>query len=43
MGNHHGVVTHLEPDCLECLLPQRAFLGTKLLEVIEFQLSYFKS
>ena len=43
MGNHHGVVTHLEPDCLECLLPQRAFLGTKLVEVIEFQLSYFKS
>ena len=43
MDNHHGVVTHLEPDCLECLLPQRAFLGTKLVEVMEFQLSYSKS
>ena len=43
MNNHHDVVTHLEPDCLECLLPQRAFLGTKVVEVIEFQLSYFKS
>ena len=41
--NHDGVITHLEPDCLKSSLPQRAFLGTKLVEVIEFQLSYFKS
>ena len=34
LDNHCGVVTHLEPDCLECFLPQRAFLGTKLVEVI---------
>ena len=43
LDNLHGVVTHLEPDCLKSSLPQRAFLGTKLVEVIEFQLSYFKS
>ena len=31
--NHNGVITHLEPD----------ILGTKLVEVMEFLLSYFKS
>ena len=42
--NHDGVITHLEPDILECEAngPQEASL-TKLVEVIEFQLSYFKS
>ena len=44
--NHDGVITHthLEPDILECEV--KWALGnntTKLLEVIEFQLSYFKS
>ena len=43
--NHNGVVTYLEPDILECEVkwPQDAFLGTKLQEVTEFQLSYFNS
>jgi len=43
--NHDGVITHLEPDILKCEL--RWALGsittTKLVEVMEFQLSYFKS
>ena len=43
--NHDGVITHLEPDLLEC--EAKWALGsitqTKLLvEVMEFQLSYFK-
>ena len=43
--NHDGVITHLEPDILECKVsgPQKASLQTKLVEVMEFQLSYFKS
>ena len=43
--NHDGVFTHLEPDILECKVsePYEASLQTKLTEVIEFQLSYFKS
>ena len=43
--NHDGVITHLEPDILECEVkwPQKASLQTKLVEVMEFQLSYFKS
>ena len=43
--NHDGVITDLEPDILECEV-QWAFetsLRTKLVEVMEFQLSYFKS
>ena len=40
-----GVITHLEPDILE--FEVRWALGSitmnKLLEVMEFQLSYFKS
>ena len=42
--NHDGVITHLEPDILECEV-KRALgsIITKLVEVIEFQLSYFKS
>ena len=43
--NHDGVITHLEPDILECEV-QRA-LGrittNKLVEVMECQLIYFKS
>ena len=42
--NHDGVITDLEPDILEWevkwALPS---LGTKLVEVMEFQWSYFKS
>ena len=43
--NHNGVITHLEPDILECKSsrPQETSLRTKLVEVMEFQLSYFKS
>ena len=43
--NHDGVITHLEPDILECELsgPQKASLRTKLVEMMEFQFSYFKS
>ena len=43
--NHDGVITHLEPDILECEVKGalKALLRTKLVEVIEFQLSCFKS
>ena len=40
--NHDGVLTHLEPDILECEI-KWALLRTKLMEVMEFQLSSFKS
>ena len=40
--NPDGVITHLEPDILECKV-KWASLRTKLVEVMEFQLSYFKS
>ena len=45
LDNHDGVVTHLEPDILECEVKWtlEASLRTKLVEVMEFQLSYFKS
>ena len=43
--NHDGVITHLEPDILECEV--KWALGSitmnKANEVMEFQLSYFKS
>ena len=43
--NHDGVIIHLEPDILECEV--KWVLGSittiKLVEVMEFQLSYFKS
>ena len=42
--NHDGVITHLETDILECKV--KWALGsiiTKLVEVMEHQLSYFKS
>ena len=43
--NHNGVITHLEPDILECEVKWalRASLCTKLVEEMEFQLSYFQS
>ena len=42
--NHDGVITHVEPDMLEYEV-KWAFgsITTKLVEVMEFQLSYFKS
>ena len=43
--NQNGVITHLEPDILECKFKWAlgSSLRTKLVEVMEFQLSYFKS
>ena len=41
---NYGVITHLEPDILECEM--KWALGSitiKLVEVMEFQLSYSKS
>ena len=40
--NHDGVITHLEPDILECEVYLGRSLQTKLVEGMEFQLSYFK-
>ena len=41
--NHDGVITHLELTSWNVKLsgPQEASLQTKLVEVMEFQLSYF--
>ena len=43
--NHDRVIIHLEPDILECevMWALEASLRTKLVQVMEFQLSYFKS
>ena len=42
--NHDGVITHLEPNILECEVKWAlGSITTKLVEVTEFQLSYFKS
>ena len=43
--NHEGVITHLEPDILECEVKWALEISrrTKLVDVMEFQLSYFKS
>ena len=43
--NHDGVITHIEPDILECKVKWalEASLRTKLVEVMESQLSYFIS
>ena len=43
--NHDGVITHLETDILECKVKWalRSILQTKPMEVMELQLSYFKS
>ena len=50
--NHNGVITHLEPDILECKVKwalgsimtcQWSLASTNLVEVMEFQLSDFKS
>ena len=41
--NHEGVITQLEPDILECEVKWATSLHTKLVEVIEFQLSCLKS
>ena len=43
--NHNGVITQLEPDILECVVKWAlgSITRTKLVEVMEFQLGYFKS
>ena len=42
--NHNGVITQLEPDILECEVKWALeSITTKLVEVVEFQLSYFRS
>ena len=41
--NHDGVINHLEPGMLGCEVKWALESITKLVEVMEFQLSYFKS
>ena len=42
--SHNGVITHLEPDILEYEVKWAlGIITTKLVEVMEFQLNYFKS
>ena len=43
--NHNGVITPLEPDILECevMWALESITMNKLVEVMEFQLSYLKS
>ena len=43
--NHDDVINNLEPDILECEVKWtlESITRTKLAEVMEFQLSYFKS
>ena len=44
LDNHDGVITHLEPDILECEVKWAlgSITTNKSGEVLEFQLSYFK-
>ena len=43
--NHNGMITHLEPDILEGEIKWalESITTNKLVEVMEFQWSYFKS
>ena len=44
--NHDAVISHLETDILECEVKwalESSSLRTNLVDVMEFQLSYFKS
>ena len=43
--NHNGVIAHQEPDILECEVKWalESITRTKLVEVMESQLNYFKS
>ena len=42
--NHDGVISHLEPDILECEVKWALkSIAMKLVEMMEFQWSYFKS
>ena len=44
-NNYDGLISHLEPDILECEVKWAlgSITRTKLVEVMEFPLSYFKS
>ena len=44
-NNHDGVITHLETDILDCRVKWAlgSITTTKLVEVMKFQLSYYKS
>ena len=44
-NNHDDMITHLEPDILECEVKWalESITMNQLVEVMEFQLSYFKS
>ena len=43
LDNYNGMITHLEPDILDCEVKWAlgSTLRTKLVEFMEFQLSYF--
>ena len=42
--DNDGAIIHLEPDILECKVKWAlGSITTKLVQVMEFQLSYFKS
>ena len=43
--NYDGVITHLEPDIWECEVKWTlgSITATKIVEVMEFPLSYYKS
>ena len=43
--NHDGLITHLEPDILECEVKWAlgSIIRTKLVGVLDFQVNYFKS
>ena len=42
--SHDGVITHLQPDILECeVMWALGSITTKLVQVMAFQWSYFKS
>ena len=42
--SHDGVITHLEPNILKCEVKWAlGSITTKLVEVMEFRLNYFKS
>ena len=45
LDNHSGMITHLEPDILECEVKWTlvSITTNKTRVVIDFQLSYFKS
>ena len=40
---HDGVISHLEPDILECEVKWALGSISKEVEVMEFQLSFFKT